>query len=131
VASVGAAGFAPSRGGHRRAGTADRSGRAGRAGLAITAAVGELPSGPRAAMPSGVIHPARGNRMSNHVYKVTELVGSSPKSVEEAVQNAVARAGKTVRNMRWLEVQQIRGHLEDGKLAHWQVVVKIGFTLED
>ena len=69
--------------------------------------------------------------MSNHVYKVTEMVGSSPKSIDDAVRNAVARTGKTVRNMRWLEVQQIRGHLEEGKLSHWQVVVKIGFTLED
>jgi flavin-binding protein dodecin len=69
--------------------------------------------------------------MSNHVYKITEMVGSSPKSIDDAVRNAIARTGKTVRNMRWLEVQQIRGHLEDGKLSHWQVVVKIGFTLED
>lgn len=69
--------------------------------------------------------------MSDHVYKTTELVGTSPKSIEHAVETAVARASKTIRNMRWLEVQQVRAHLEDGKLAHWQVIAKIGFTLED
>jgi len=69
--------------------------------------------------------------MSDHVYKYTELVGSSSKSLEDAVNNAVNRAAKTVRNMRWVEVGNIRGHIEDGALAHWQVTVKIGFTLED
>jgi dodecin len=69
--------------------------------------------------------------MSDHVYKTTELIGTSPKSIEHAVETALTRAGKTVRNMRWLEVQQIRGHIDEGKLAHWQVVLKIGFTLED
>jgi len=69
--------------------------------------------------------------MTDHVYKMTELVGTSPKSVEDAVQNALARAKKTVRNMRWFEVVQIRGHLEDGDLSHWQVMLKVGFTLED
>jgi len=69
--------------------------------------------------------------MSEHVYKITELVGSSPESLEKAIENAVARANKTIRNMRWLEVQQIRGHLDDGKIQHWQVIVKIGFTLDD
>ena len=72
-----------------------------------------------------------GPTMSNHVYKITELVGSSPESLEKAIENAVDRAGKTVRNMRWLEVQQIRGHIEKGAVDHWQVIVKIGFTLED
>lgn len=69
--------------------------------------------------------------MSDHVYKVTELVGSSPESLEKAIENAVTRANRTVRNMRWLEVQQIRGHIEKGAVQHWQVIVKIGFTLED
>lgn len=69
--------------------------------------------------------------MSNHIYKKIELVGSSPVGVEEAVNNAVGRAGESVRNMRWFEVADIRGHLEDGKVAHWQVTVKIGFTLEE
>jgi flavin-binding protein dodecin len=69
--------------------------------------------------------------MSEHVYKVTELVGSSPESLEKAIENAVNRANKTIRNMRWLEVQQIRGHIEKGSVQHWQVIVKIGFTLDD
>jgi flavin-binding protein dodecin len=69
--------------------------------------------------------------MSDHVYKTTELVGSSATSIEHAIENAVARAGKTIRNMRWLEVKEMRGHIEDGKVAHWQVGIKIGFTLED
>ncbi len=68
--------------------------------------------------------------MSEHVYKKIELVGSSPKSFDDAVRNALARAGKTVRNMRWFEVTETRGHIEDGRLAHWQVTLKIGFTLE-
>ncbi len=69
--------------------------------------------------------------MSDHVYKITELAGSSSKSIEDAVEKAVARAGKTVRNMRWIEVTEMRGHIENQKIAHWQVKVKIGFTLED
>ena len=69
--------------------------------------------------------------MSDHVYKKIELVGSSPESIEAAVENALARAKKTIRNMRWLEVTETRGHIEDGKIDHWQVAVKVGFTLED
>ena len=69
--------------------------------------------------------------MSDHIYKKIELVGSSPNGFEEAVKNALARAGKTVRNMRWFEVAETRGYVEDGKVAHWQVTLKIGFTLED
>jgi dodecin len=69
--------------------------------------------------------------MSEHVYKKIEIVGSSPKGFEEAVCNALARAEKTVRNMRWFEVTETRGYIEDGKVAHWQVTVKIGFTLDD
>ncbi|MGZ4984026.1 MAG: dodecin [Chthoniobacterales bacterium] len=68
--------------------------------------------------------------MSDHTYKKIELVGSSPKSIEEAVTNALARAGKTIRNMRWFEVVETRGHIEDGKVGHWQVTVKVGFTLD-
>jgi Uncharacterized conserved protein len=60
-----------------------------------------------------------------------ELVGSSPKSIEAAVENALARAKKTIRNMRWLEVTETRGHIENGKIDHWQVAVKVGFTMED
>jgi flavin-binding protein dodecin len=69
--------------------------------------------------------------MSEHIYKKVELVGSSPNGFEEAVKNALARAGKTVRNMRWFEVAETRGYIEDGKISHWQVTLKIGFTLED
>jgi len=66
-----------------------------------------------------------------HVYKITELTGSSPKSLEDAITTAVARASKTLRNLRWFEVTETRGHIEKGKIAHWQVTLKIGFTLED
>ena len=69
--------------------------------------------------------------MSDHVYKKIELVGSSPKSIEAAVENALARAKKTIRNMRWVEVMETRGHIQDGKIDHWQVALKVGFTLED
>ncbi len=68
--------------------------------------------------------------MSEHVYKSLELTGSSKKSIEEAIQNAVARAGQTVRNMRWFEVSDTRGYIENGSIAYWQVTIKIGFTLE-
>lgn len=69
--------------------------------------------------------------MTDHVYKLTEVVGTSPDSIETAVSNALNKAKHTVRNMRWLEVTQIRGHIEDGSLAHWQVMLRIGFTLDD
>ena len=69
--------------------------------------------------------------MSNHVYKVIELTGSSPSDIEDAVRNALSKAAKTVRNMRWLEVIETRGHIENNKIAHWQVTVKVGFTLDD
>jgi flavin-binding protein dodecin len=69
--------------------------------------------------------------MSDHVYKIIELTGSSSKSIEDAVENAVTKASQTVRNMRWFEVTDTRGHIEAAKIGHWQVTVKIGFTLED
>lgn len=69
--------------------------------------------------------------MADHVYKITELTGSSPKGTDEAVRNAVERASKTLKNLRWFEVTDTRGQIEDGKVAHWQVTVKLGFTLED
>lgn len=68
--------------------------------------------------------------MSAHTYKKIELVGSSTKSIEDAVHNAVAKAASTEKNVRWLEVVETRAHLEDGKIAHWQVTVKIGATME-
>ena len=69
--------------------------------------------------------------MSDHVYKKVELTGSSPRSIEDAVSVALGRANKTLHNMRWFEVSDIRGHIENGAIAHWQVTVKVGFTLED
>ena len=68
--------------------------------------------------------------MSDHIYKKIELIGSSKNSIEEAVQNALHHAAESVRNIRWLEVGEIRGHVIDGKIDHWQVGVKFGFTLE-
>jgi dodecin len=72
-----------------------------------------------------------GGRMSQHIYKTIELVGSSTVGVEDAVRTAIAKAAETVRNLRWFEVTETRGHIEGGKVAHWQVTLKIGFTLED
>ena len=69
--------------------------------------------------------------MSDHVYKKIELTGSSPNSIEEAVQNAIAKASNTIRNMRWFEVIETRGYIDEDNVAYWQVTVKIGFTLED
>ena len=69
--------------------------------------------------------------MSDHVYKTIELVGSSTRGMEDAIQKAVAKAAETVRNLRWFEVLDTRGHIEEGRVAHWQVTVKIGFTLEE
>lgn len=69
--------------------------------------------------------------MSDHVYKTVELVGSSSRGFDEAVQTAIGRAAETVRNLRWFEVVQTRGHIEDGRIAHWQVTIKVGFTLDE
>jgi len=69
--------------------------------------------------------------MSKHVYKSIELIGSSPDSMEDAVHRAIAKAAESLRNMRWFEVTDTRGHIEDGKIAHWQVTLKVGFTLDD
>lgn len=69
--------------------------------------------------------------MSDHVYKTIELVGSSTSGMEDAVQKAIAKAAETVRNLRWFEVLDTRGHIEAGRVAHWQVTLKLGFTLED
>ena len=68
--------------------------------------------------------------MTDHVYKSIEITGSSRQGIEDAVQTALSKAAETVRNMRWFEVVSTRGHLEEGKVAYWQVTVKIGFTLE-
>ncbi len=69
--------------------------------------------------------------MSEHVYKYIELTGSSTTGIEDAVEKAIAKASATVRNIHWFEVTETRGHVENGKVAHWQVTLKLGFTLED
>jgi flavin-binding protein dodecin len=69
--------------------------------------------------------------MDDHVYKVVELVGTSTEGVDDAIDTAISRAGKTVRNIGWFEVVQIRGHVENGTVRHYQVVLKVGFTLDD
>lgn len=68
--------------------------------------------------------------MSEHVYKSLELTGSSKTGIEDAVSNAIAKASATVRNIHWFNIVETRGHVEDGKVAHWQVTIKVGFTLE-
>jgi len=70
-------------------------------------------------------------RMAEHVYKKIEIVGSSPNGFEEAIRNALTRARKTIRNMRWFEVSETRGYIEEGEIGHWQVTLKIGFTLDE
>ncbi len=67
---------------------------------------------------------------SDHVYKVLELTGSSTAGVEDAVQTAIARASQTIHNIRWFSVSEVRGHVEQGRVAHWQVTIKLGFTLD-
>ena len=69
--------------------------------------------------------------MSNHVYKHIELTGSSPISIDQAIKNAVEKAAKTIHSMRWFEVTETRGHIEEGKVAHWQVTIKVGFTIDE
>jgi dodecin len=69
--------------------------------------------------------------MTDHTYRVIEIVGSSPDGVDAAIRNAVARAAETTRGLDWFEMQSIRGHLENGAIAHFQVTLKVGFRLED
>lgn len=68
--------------------------------------------------------------MSDHIYKVIEVVGSSKNSSDEAIRNGIARASETLKNLDWFEVVETRGHLVDGKVAHFQVTMKVGFRLE-
>jgi flavin-binding protein dodecin len=79
---------------------------------------------------SAVIGGRKVRKMKNHVYKVLEIVGSSETSIEDAISTAVAQANKTVRNMDWFQVVETRGHIESGKIGHYQVTLKIGFALE-
>ena len=68
--------------------------------------------------------------MSDHIYKKIEIVGSSPDGLQQAIENAIVKASETLRSMRWFEVVETRGQITDGKVVHWQVTVKIGFTLD-
>lgn len=69
--------------------------------------------------------------MTDHVYRVTEIVGSSPDSIDQAVRNAIGRAKQTLRHLDWFEVTEIRGHIEDDEIGHFQVTVKVGFRLDE
>jgi flavin-binding protein dodecin len=69
--------------------------------------------------------------MDDHVYRVIEIVGTSQKGVDDAIKSAIARASATIRNLRWFEVARTSGHIDDGKVQHFQVVLKVGFTMED
>ncbi len=69
--------------------------------------------------------------MANHVYRVTELVGTSTEGLDAAIRNGISRAGQTLHGLDWFEVTEIRGHLEDGEIAHVQVGLKVGFRLDD
>jgi flavin-binding protein dodecin len=69
--------------------------------------------------------------MDDHVYRVIQIVGSSDKSIDDAIRRAVARASQTLRQLRWFEVAETRGHIEDGKVSHFQVTLKVGFTIDD
>ncbi|HJV98484.1 dodecin [Arthrobacter sp. R4] len=69
--------------------------------------------------------------MSNHTYSISEIVGTSTQGVDDAVRNGIAKASQTLRNLDWFEVKEIRGHLEEGKIADWQVTIKLGFRLEE
>ena len=69
--------------------------------------------------------------MTDHVYKQIRLTGSSSESSDQAVKNAISKASETLKNLRWFEVVDTRGHIEDGQVQHWQVTIEVGFTLED
>lgn len=69
--------------------------------------------------------------MTDHVYKKIELTGSSTVGMQDAIENAISKASQTIRNMRWFEVVETRGHIDDGKVAHWQVTIKVGFAVSE
>jgi dodecin len=71
------------------------------------------------------------NVMTNHTYRVIEIVGSSPDGIDAAIRNGVSRAAKTMRGLDWFEVQSVRGHIDNGAIGHFQVTLKVGFRLED
>jgi dodecin len=84
----------------------------------------------RPTIPLSLRAKVRKRAMTDHVYKIVELVGSSPTSIEDAIQSAIARASSTVDNIRWFEVLETRGHVEGGKVSHYQVTLKVGFTVK-
>lgn len=69
--------------------------------------------------------------MDEHIYKIIQLAGSSPNSIEDAIQSAIAKASKSLHHLRWFEVLETRGQIDNGRVAHYQVVIKVGFTLEE
>jgi hypothetical protein len=69
--------------------------------------------------------------MTDHIYKKIELTGSSTIGMQEAIENAIGKASQSIRDMRWFEVVETRGHITDGKIAHWQVTIKVGFSLSE
>lgn len=69
--------------------------------------------------------------MQDHIYKSLELTGSSTKNIEDAVTKAITRASKTIHDLKWFQITEVRGHIEDNAVAHWQVTMKVGFTLEE
>jgi flavin-binding protein dodecin len=69
--------------------------------------------------------------MSRHIYRMVEIVGTSPQGVDDAIRNGIERAHRTLRNLDWFQVTEIRGHLEDGQVADWQITMKVGFRLDD
>ena len=69
--------------------------------------------------------------MPDHMYKLVEMVGSSETSIEDAIEGAIAKLSESVRHLRWIEVQQVRGHVENGRLSHYQVTLKAGFSIEE
>ncbi|TXS43289.1 dodecin family protein [Streptomyces sp. uw30] len=69
--------------------------------------------------------------MSNHTYRVTDIVGTSPDGVDQAIRNGITRASQTLRNLDWFEVVEVRGQLDGGEIAHWQVTMKVGFRLDE
>jgi flavin-binding protein dodecin len=69
--------------------------------------------------------------VSNHVYRITEIVGSSPDSVEDAIRTAIRKSAQTVRNLEWFETSEVRGHIADGEVAHFQVTLRVGFRVEE
>lgn len=69
--------------------------------------------------------------MTDHTYKVIEIVGSSPDSIDQAIRNAIAKASQSLKHLNWFQVMETRGHIQEGKVGHFQVVLKVGFRLEE